>query len=94
MRMETNGIKNLLKKELEGDKDAMISHMMSLKLILRTEFATERKILVKEVNETREMLAAEMNETRTKIQEENQKTNDNLMGGLSGVQGNISSSFK
>lgn len=35
MRMETNGIKNLLKKEIEGDKDAMFNHMLSLKLMLR-----------------------------------------------------------
>lgn len=51
--METNSIKTLVKKEVEGDKDLMLEHMTSLKNFLKESFETEKKALNDQLHDTR-----------------------------------------
>jgi len=40
--METNSIKTLVKKEVEGDKDNMNDHISTLKTFLKESFKSEK----------------------------------------------------
>lgn len=60
LRMETNSIKNLVKKEVEGDKDNMDEQMRGLKRLLQASFEDEQRQMNEQLLQTRDHLKQEM----------------------------------